>query len=172
MASDFRFSNFPSASTTTAVPWGNHTATQTLQKVTSSPLLARFPSCSCCCLASARVFSAQTMDRTDLRRLTLNLLSWIATPIALYYTASWLLEHLDPLKQRNDVARKQSAKTLQRLQNSVKDAHVRLKDITEHETVIMSEVITPDELNVKFEGRLAAPAFSPSLLNALCIVLT
>ena len=92
------------------------------------------------------------MDRSDLRRLTLNLLQWIAAPIALYYTASWLLEHLDPLKQRNDVARKQSAKTLQRLQKSLKDGHTRLKDITQHEIVIMSEVITPEELNVKFEG--------------------
>jgi hypothetical protein len=94
------------------------------------------------------------MDRTDLRRLTLSVLSWIATPIALYYTASWLLEHLDPLKQRNDVARKQSANAIKRLQKSVKDAHIRLKDITEHETIIMSEVITPDELNVKFQGIL------------------
>jgi len=102
------------------------------------------------------------MDRSDLRRLTLNLLQWIAAPIALYYTASWLLEHLDPLKQRNDVARKQSAKTLQRLQKSLKDGHTRLKDITQHESVIMSEVITPEELNVKFEGPPPTRAQLPS----------
>jgi len=102
------------------------------------------------------------MDRSDLRRLTLNLLQWIAAPIALYYTASWLLEHLDPLKQRNDVARKQSAKALQRLQRSLKDAHTRLKDITQHEIVIMSEVITPEELNVKFEGPPPPSAQLPS----------
>lgn len=91
-------------------------------------------------------------EATDLRRLTFNLVSLIATPIALYYAASWLFDHLDPLKQRNDTAKKQSAKAIQRLQKSVKDANLRLKDITEHETVIMSEVITPEELNVKFEG--------------------
>jgi len=88
----------------------------------------------------------------DLRRLTFNLVSLIATPIALYYAASWLLEQLDPLKKRNDAARKLSAKAIQRLQKSVKDANIRLKDISEHESVIMSEVITPDELNVKFDG--------------------
>ena len=109
------------------------------------------------------------MDRTDLRRLTLNVLSWIATPIALYYTASWLLEHLDPLKQRNDVARTQSANAIKRLQKSVKDAHIRLKDITEHETIIMSEVITPDELNVKFQGILTARPFPFRLLLCSCI---
>jgi len=97
------------------------------------------------------------MERSDLRRLTLNVLQWIATPIALYYTASWLLQHLDPLKQRNDGARKQSARTLQRLQKSLKDGHTRLKDITEHEAIIMSEVITPDEINVKFEGCPSPP---------------
>jgi len=91
-------------------------------------------------------------DALDVRRLTFNLVSLIATPIALYYAASWLFEHIDPLKKRNDAARKQSAKAIQRLQKSVKDANIRLKDISEHETVIMSEVITPDELNVKFEG--------------------
>ena len=91
-------------------------------------------------------------DVTDLRRLTFSLISLIATPVALYYAASWLFEALDPLKSRNDAAKKQSAKAIQRLQKSVKDAAVRLKDISEHETVIMSEVITPDELNVKFDG--------------------
>jgi ATPase family AAA domain-containing protein 1 len=91
-------------------------------------------------------------ETRDLRRLTFNLMSLIATPIALYYAASWLFDRLDPLKQRNDAAKKQSAKAIQRLQKSVKDANLRLKDITEHETVIMSEVITPEELNVKFEG--------------------
>src|SRR5271170_3205902 len=91
-------------------------------------------------------------DALDVRRLTFNLVSLIATPIALYYAASWLFEHIDPLKKRNDTARKQSAKAIQRLQKSVKDANIRLKDISEHETVIMSEVITPEELNVKFEG--------------------
>lgn len=93
-----------------------------------------------------------TSETTDVRRLTFNLISLIATPIALYYAASWLFDHLDPLKQRNDAAKKQSAKAIQRLTKSVKDANLRLKDITEHETVIMSEVITPDEINVKFEG--------------------
>jgi hypothetical protein len=88
----------------------------------------------------------------DLRRLTFNLISLIATPIALYYAASWLFETLDPLKSRNDAAKKQSAKAIQRLQKTVKDADVRLKDINEHEAVIMSEVITPEELNVKFDG--------------------
>jgi hypothetical protein len=91
-------------------------------------------------------------DSGDLRRLTFSLISLIATPIALYYAASWLFETLDPLKSRNDAAKKQSAKAIQRLQRSVKDADVRLKDINEHETVIMSEVITPEELNVKFDG--------------------
>jgi hypothetical protein len=91
-------------------------------------------------------------NATDLRRLTFNLVSLIATPIAIYYVASWLFGSLDPLKARNDAAKKLSAKAIQRLQKSVKDAHIRLKDITEHETVIMSEVITPDELNVKFDG--------------------
>jgi len=95
-------------------------------------------------------------DNSDLRRLTFSLISLIATPIALYYAASWLFDTLDPLKSRNDAARKQSAKAIQRLQKSVKDAAVRLKDISEHEAVIMSEVITPDELNVKFEGILAS----------------
>jgi len=93
-------------------------------------------------------------DAADLRRLTFNLVSLIATPIALYYAASWLFEQVDPLKKRNDAARKQSAKAIQRLQKSVKDANVRLKDISEHEAVIMAEVITPEELNVKFEGTL------------------
>lgn len=88
----------------------------------------------------------------DLKRLTFNLVSLIATPIAIYYAASWLFGSLDPLKSRNDEAKKLSAKAIQRLQKSVKDANIRLKDITEHETVIMSEVITPDELNVKFDG--------------------
>jgi hypothetical protein len=91
-------------------------------------------------------------ETTDLRRLTFSLLSLIATPIALYYAASWLFDTLDPLKSRNDAAKKQSAKAIQRLQKSVKDAAVRLKDISEHEAVIMSEVITPEELNVKFDG--------------------
>jgi hypothetical protein len=96
--------------------------------------------------------SKSMSDSTDLRRLTFNLMSLIATPIALYYAATWLFETLDPLKSRNDAAKKQSAKALQRLQKSVKDADIKLKDINEHETVIMSEVITPDELNVKFDG--------------------
>jgi hypothetical protein len=91
-------------------------------------------------------------EASDLRRLTFNVLSLIVTPIALYYAASFLFDHLDPLKSRNDAAKKQSAIAIKRLQKSVKDAHIRLKDITEHETVIMSEVITPEELNVKFEG--------------------
>jgi SpoVK/Ycf46/Vps4 family AAA+-type ATPase len=91
-------------------------------------------------------------DTADLRRLAFNLFSLVATPVALYYAASWLFETLDPLKSRNDAAKKQSARTVQRLQKSLKDANIRLKDITEHETVIMSEVITPDELNVKFDG--------------------
>jgi len=91
-------------------------------------------------------------DPAELRRFAINLLSLIATPIALYYAASWLFDALDPLKSRNDAAKKQSARAIQRLQKSVKDANIRLKDITEHETVIMSEVITPEELNVKFEG--------------------
>src|ERR1700694_3903835 len=91
-------------------------------------------------------------NSADLRRLTFNLISLIATPIALYYAATWLFETLDPLKSRNDAAKKQSAKALQRLQKSLKDVDVRLKDINEHETVIMSEVITPDELNVRFDG--------------------
>ena len=93
-------------------------------------------------------------DTADLRRLAFNLFSLVATPVALYYAASWLFETLDPLKSRNDAAKKQSARTVQRLQKSLKDANIRLKDITEHETVIMSEVITPDELNVKFDGIL------------------
>lgn len=93
-----------------------------------------------------------TSDTIDLRRLTFNLVSLIATPIALYYAVSWLFDQIDPLKKRNDTAKKLSAKAIQRLQKSVKDANIRLKDITEHETVIMSEVIMPDELNVKFEG--------------------
>jgi hypothetical protein len=91
-------------------------------------------------------------DSADLRRLTFNVISVIATPIALYYAAKWLIDAVDPLKSRNDAAKRESAKAIQRLQKSVKDANIRLKDITEHETVIMSEVITPDELNVKFEG--------------------
>jgi hypothetical protein len=91
-------------------------------------------------------------DAKDLRRLAVSLISLIATPVALYYAASWLFDVLDPLKSRNDAARKQSAATIQRLQKSVKDAALRLKDISEHESVIMSEVITPDELNVKFDG--------------------
>lgn len=102
-------------------------------------------------------------DAADLRRLTFNLLSLIATPIALYYAASWLFEQVDPLKKRNDAARKQSAKAIQRLQKSVKDANIRLKDISEHETVIMSEVITPEELNVKFDGNLCS-SFHQSLI--------
>ena len=91
-------------------------------------------------------------DTADLRRAALSLISLIATPIALYYAASLLFNHLDPLKQRNDAAKKQSALAIKRLQKSVKDADIRLKDLNEHETVIMSEVITPEELNVKFEG--------------------
>ena len=101
-------------------------------------------------------------DAVDFRQLTFSLVSLIATPIALYYAASWLFDHLDPLKQRNESAKKQSAKALQRLQKSVKDANLRLKDITEHETVIMSEVITPEELNVKFEG---CPKTPPSTVD-------
>jgi ATP-dependent 26S proteasome regulatory subunit len=93
-----------------------------------------------------------TTDTADLRRLAFNLFSLVATPVALYYAASWLFETLDPLKSRNDAAKKHSARTIQRLQRSLKDANVRLKDITEHEAVIMSEVITPDEINVKFDG--------------------
>jgi hypothetical protein len=101
---------------------------------------------------SMNLQSKPMSDSGDLRRLTFSLISLIATPIALYYAASWLFETLDPLKSRNDAAKKQSAKAIQRLQKSVKDADVRLKDINEHETVIMSEVITPEELNVKFDG--------------------
>ena len=93
-----------------------------------------------------------TADARDLRRLTLSLISLVATPIVLYYAASWLFDTLDPLKSRNDAAKKQSAKAIQRLQKSVKDAAIRLKDISEHETLIMSEVITPDDLNVSFKG--------------------
>jgi len=92
------------------------------------------------------------IDTAEYRRLAFNLISLIATPIALFYAASWLFETLDPLKTRNDAAKKQSAKAIQRLRKSLKDADVRLKDITEHETVIMAEVITPEELNVKFGG--------------------
>jgi hypothetical protein len=103
-------------------------------------------------LSFRRLQRMSPTNATDLRRLTFNLVSLIATPIAIYYVASWLFGSLDPLKARNDAAKKLSAKAIQRLQKSVKDAHIRLKDITEHETVIMSEVITPDELNVKFDG--------------------
>jgi hypothetical protein len=99
-------------------------------------------------------------NATDLKRLTFNLVSLIATPIALYYAASWLFGSLDPLKSRNDAAKKLSAKALQRLQKSVKDASIRLKDITEHETVIMSEVITPEELNIKFDGTMQLVTFA------------
>jgi ATPase family AAA domain-containing protein 1 len=99
-----------------------------------------------------------TTDTADLRRLAFNLFSLVATPVALYYAASWLFETLDPLKSRNDTAKRQSARTIQRLQKHLKDASIRLKDITEHEAVIMSEVITPDELNVKFDG--IAPHFA------------
>jgi hypothetical protein len=97
-----------------------------------------------------------TNDTVEIRRLTLNVISLIATPIALYFAAKWLFDTVDPLKSRNEIAKRQSAKTIQRLQKSIKDANVRLKDLTEHETVIMSEVITPDELNVKFDGILSA----------------
>jgi len=79
----------------------------------------------------------------------------LATPVVLYYTASWLFGALDPLKTRNDSAKKQSEAVIKRLQKTVKDAHIRLKDLTEHESVIMSEVITPDQLNVKFDGILS-----------------
>lgn len=91
-------------------------------------------------------------EATELRRLTFNVISLIATPIALYYAAKWLFDTVDPLKARNDAAKRQSIRTIQRLEKSMENAGARLKDLTEHETVIMSEVITPDEINVKFEG--------------------
>ncbi|KAI9207620.1 AAA-domain-containing protein [Polychytrium aggregatum] len=64
--------------------------------------------------------------------------------VALYYGVKWALGALDPFKQKKDAAKAKREKVFGRL-------GIKNMELTEHEEIIGSEVVHPDDISVTFK---------------------
>ncbi|KAJ3346901.1 hypothetical protein HDU83_002588 [Entophlyctis luteolus] len=79
------------------------------------------------------------------KKIAVDLALLALSQIALFYGVKWILASLDPLGQKNKNAKSRSEQLLKRLGIN----HASL-DLNEHEQIIASEVIHPDDIAVSF----------------------
>ncbi|KAJ3100234.1 hypothetical protein HDU97_002418 [Phlyctochytrium planicorne] len=78
------------------------------------------------------------------QKIVIDVAIFALSQVALYYGVKWILNSLDPQKKKRDDAKLKSSKIFGRL--GIKDL-----ELTEHEEVIATEVIHPDDIPVGFK---------------------
>ncbi|KAI9349448.1 P-loop containing nucleoside triphosphate hydrolase protein [Zopfochytrium polystomum] len=86
------------------------------------------------------------MSSTNLaaRKIALDVALFALSQVALYYGVKWVMQSLDPNSKKRQEAKQKSAKMFGRL--GIKDL-----DLNEHEEIIATEVVHPDDINVQFK---------------------
>ncbi|KAI8840237.1 ATPase [Chytridium lagenaria] len=78
------------------------------------------------------------------RKIVLDVALFALSQVALYYGVKWVLNSMDPHKKKRDEAKLKSSKIFSRL--GIKDL-----ELGEHEEIIATEVIHPDDIGVGFK---------------------
>ncbi|KAJ3264874.1 hypothetical protein HDU77_007344 [Chytriomyces hyalinus] len=87
--------------------------------------------------------SATPLNKT---KIIIDVTIFALSQVALYYGVKYALNALDPLGTKNKNAKLKSAEMFKRLGIATKDL-----DLNEHEQIIASEVVHPDDINVSFK---------------------
>ncbi|KAI8842296.1 P-loop containing nucleoside triphosphate hydrolase protein [Chytriomyces cf. hyalinus JEL632] len=87
--------------------------------------------------------SATPLNKT---KIIIDVTIFALSQVALYYGVKYALNALDPLGTKNKNAKLKSAEMFKRLGIATKDL-----DLNEHEQIIASEVVHPDDISVSFK---------------------
>lgn len=90
------------------------------------------------------------MSSSTGKRIAVDVAMFVVSNVAFFYAFKYVMAQMDPTKAKYKESQLKSKKNLERLGQNLKVSELEL---TEHEAIIAAEVIAPEDIPQRFEGR-------------------